>query len=603
MRFVRFYRQPWRFLTYPLALLLYLLLSAQGQAQSGAYWLTWVSFGSGGQSSNGGYTLQQVVGAPVAGVQQGGGYTLALELVNSAASGTPVGTPPTPTPTATPITPTPPTPTPSVSVTPPAATGDGYEIDDSCTQARTIATDGSQQSHTFHSQGDADWVQFPVRAGFEYLIEVTVPPASPANVVLDLYDACAQLPLDHQDHSFTPGARLRYQATEDGAFWLQLVNHESTVAGIHVRYELSVRQLSQMPQRGAVIIVAGKIRNNDPVGPNIYYVTDAVRQLFIDHDYSDDRIYYLAPDEQHPHVDGLATAANLETAITTWAADKVGPTQALTIYLMDHGSQGYFYLDKQKSEWVTPVQINNWLNGLEAQQPGLKVNVIIEACYAGSFIRADQSLSKAGRLIITSTDDENLAWASDRGARFSDHLLGALQRNESLYNSFREAQIAAGAANRAQRAWLDGDGNGQPEEESDRSVAAQRGFIFDGTFSDDAWPPYLAQVEVPTQLVQGRGQLRAEVRDDLKVAHVWAVIYPPSYVAPTTSEALIQEALQTVKLLDQGNGWYAATYPGFTERGTYRIVFFAEDEHQMPARPVASSMTNGSLIFLPLVAR
>ena len=84
---------------------------------------------------------------------------------------------------------------------------------------------------------------------------------------------------------------------------------------------------------------------------------------------------------------------------------------------------------------------------------------------------------------------------------------------------------------------------------------------------------------------------------------MWAVIYPPSYVAPTTSEALIQEALQTVKLLDQGNGWYGATYPGFSERGAYRIVFFAEDEHQMQARPVAGSMVNGSQIFLPLVIR
>lgn len=532
-----------------------------------------------------------------------------LVIVHQAASATP--TPPptasdTPTPTLTPTPTSTPTETPTPTATPTelsAAEGDAYETDDTCAQARALLPDSTLQAHTFHTEADTDWVQFPVVAGAEYLIEVTIPLTSPADVVLELYNACNQLPLDGQDYTFSPGARLRLEADTTGTFWLQLVNHERTVAGSHVRYDLAVRNLREASQPGAAIIIAGKIRDNDPVDPNIYAVTESARQLFIDYGYTDERIYYLAPDRQQPNVDALATAANLEAAITTWAAEKVGPDRALTLYLMDHGDQGYFFLDRQRGEWVTPEQLHQWLTVLEGKQPGVKINVIIEACYAGSFIRATQSLSKPGRVIITSTDNENLAWASRDGAFFSDHLLGALRRGESLYNSFREAQIAARVANRAQQAWLDDNGNGQPEESSDGLIAAQRGFAFAGTFTTEQWPPYIAQVQPPGTLENGRGQVRADVRDDLKVADVWAIIYPPSYVAPTTGEALVQESLDTMKLLDQGNGWYGANYAGFAEIGAYRIVVFAEDEQGMLARPVAITVETGHRLFLPLITR
>jgi alpha-tubulin suppressor-like RCC1 family protein len=533
-----------------------------------------------------------------------------LVIVQQSATGTPTATPtPTLPPTATPTatagnTPTA-TPSPTLTATPTrprASEGDDYETDNTCAQARAIAANGSLYPHTFHTEADTDWVQFPVVAGAEYLIEVAIPPTSPADVVLELYDACDQLPLAGQDYAFTPAVRLRFKASATGAFWLQLFNHERSVAGAHVHYELAVRNLSEAGQPGAAIIVAGKIRSADPVEENIYQVTNAARQLFIDHGYTDDRIYYLAPDLQ-ANVDALATAANLEAAITAWAVDKVGPDRALTLYLMDHGDRGYFFLDKQRSEWVTPEQVHQWLTVLETKAPGVKINVIIEACYAGSFIRAAQSLSKPGRVIITSTDNENLAWASRQGAQFSDHLLAALRRGESLYNSFRAAQSAARIANGGQQPWLDGDGNGHPEESSDGLIAAQRGFAFAGTLPNEQWPPYIAQVQPPGNITNGRGQVRADVRDDLKVTDVWAIIYPPSYVAPTTGEALVQETLDTIKLLDQGNGWYGAAYPGFTEMGVYRIVVFAEDGQRMQAQPVAITVETGRQLFLPLITR
>jgi hypothetical protein len=49
----------------------------------------------------------------------------------------------------------------------------------------------------------------------------------------------------------------------------------------------------------------------------------------------------------------------------------------------------------------------------------VKTNILIEAYYFGSFIEGEQRVSKAGRLLITSTNAQNVAYASAKGAQFS----------------------------------------------------------------------------------------------------------------------------------------------------------------------------------------
>ena len=134
-------------------------------------------------------------------------------------------------------------------------------------------------------------------------------------------------------------------------------------------------------------------------------------------------------------------------------------------------------------------------------------------------------------------------------------------------------------------------------------IAGQRGFAYTGTLADDACPPYIAHVDAPLNVSNGSGLLRANVLDDVDVQHVWAVIYPPYYVAPSDSEALVQETLPTVKLLDQGKDMYAATFDGFREIGDYRIVLYAEDNQGFTARPVTIEVSTGSRVLLPVIMR
>ncbi len=510
---------------------------------------------------------------------------------------------PTPTPTRTPT----PTSTPTSLATPtrtptrqPNLAGDGFEEDDACQQASQITSDGALQLHTFHDAADSDWVRFDAQANVTYLVEAYVPAQSPADVILEIYAACAGVPQSSQNYSYSAGVRLEFEAIQDGPLFLHFFNHDPAMAGDGVSYTVTVRALAQQPQRGALILVAGRLTTSDPLQTNIHHVTETAYDLFIDQGYTDDDIFYLTTDLGGlPLSDAYASNSALQAAITQWAPNRVGPDRALTIYMMDHGAQGRFYLDKRRSDWVTPEQLDQWLDELEIARPGVRVNVIIEACYSGSFLAP---LSKEGRVIVASTDATNLAWASPEGAIFSDHFLAALGRAESLNNSFLHGLEAAALSRPSQHPWIDGNGNGMANETPDLEIAAVRGFAYAGSFAGERWPPFIVAAQVTGMTPTGNATLRAEVRDDVRVRRVWAEIYPPTYQPPANQEQLASDILPTIVLNDQGNSQFAALYPGFSQPGLYHIVIHAEDEDQ-EARPYALSVYAGPASFLPMLMK
>jgi len=254
-------------------------------------------------------------------------------------------------------------------------------------------------------------------------------------------------------------------------------------------------------------------------------------------------------------------------------------------------------------QWVAPQEVDGWLSQLEAARPGVKINVIVEACYAGSFIDLPQAVSRPGRVVIASTGAWNVAWASGSGALFSDHFVTALGQGESLYAGFQTARWAVQSAHPDQTPWLDDDGDGLANETGEGQEAQRRGFSYAGTLVNEGWPPYIVQATGPERVEQGRGVIRANVLDDERVRRVWAVIYAPSYQPPQPGEELVSETLPTIVLLEQGSGWYGATYTGFNEVGLYRVVIYAEDNAGQEARPVAIEVRTGWPVFLPLVER
>ncbi len=480
---------------------------------------------------------------------------------------------------------------------------DLYEPDNTCTQARTTLPDGMIQEHTFHRYADEDWVVFEAIAGANYRIDAQIPPASLADVELEVYDHCTGAPLDGQGYAFAPGVVLEFTSPISGAIYLRWANTEPAVFGESVAYHISVRDLSQETFHGAVVIVAGREKPNDILQSNIHYAANQVYQLFQAHGYPSERIFYLATDSTLPGFNAPATAANLQTALTTWAAERTNSERPLTLYLIDHGSPNMVYLDRPAGEFVTPAQIDTWLTQLETARPGVKINVIVEACNSGSFINLPQTVSKSGRVVITSTGPRNLAFASSQGAMFSDFFLAALWQGQSLYQAFQNACWATQDAFPHQSPWLDDNGNSTPNEDLDGQEAALRGFAYPGTLSGVQWPPHIVQASGPDVITQGQGIIHAEVRDDEQVARVWAVVYPPSYVPPETGDELTLETLPPVPLTPLGSDQFTVNHTGFTEIGVYRIVLYAEDNGGRMARPFTLEVRSGWRVYLPMLIR
>jgi hypothetical protein len=487
----------------------------------------------------------------------------------------------------------------AIQAWPQTVSGDAYEPDDVCgAQTTLLPSDGAVQAYTFHAYADEDWVPFAVTMGVTYVVQARVPSTSSANLTLELYEACEQALDGERDQVFGPDARFTFVAPTSGVYHLRLQNEPLSVYGADVAYHLSIRDLRETEATGAVVIVAGKRRDDDPLQGNIQHVTDAAYRFASEHGCTAEQIYYLSTDDSLLGFDDTPTADTLEYALTEWAADKVDSNSLLTLFMMDHGGSDEFYLNGP-DETVTPDQLDGWLEQLEAQT-GARLNVVIDACHSGSFIEPEQTVSREGRVVIASTKSDALAYASQEGAVFSDAFFNALEQEMTLLEAFQDAW-SVGQSSPGQTPWLDDDGDGTPNEAQDGALAALRGFACDVPEPVEQSPPYIVQAEVKRLRVdKGRGEIWAEVKDDREVKRVWAVVYSPSYPSPEPGEELVEPLLQ-LELRWQGNDWYGDWYIAFDEIGEYRVVIYAEDDGGLTSLPEEITVRTGWAIYLPLV--
>ncbi|MEM7532327.1 MAG: C13 family peptidase [Chloroflexota bacterium] len=536
-------------------------------------------------------------------------------ILTPTATSIPTNTPiktPTPSSTST-LTNTPsstphPTATPTITFGGPIG-GDAYEDNNQCANATPIEPDGIAQTHTFHTPNDRDWLTFTAPTDDFYLIDVSVPTGSLADVDLIYYSDCHSGSKEDVNQRNAPGIKFHVDAEANQQFFIKLKHVKINVFGPHVRYEISVRKLPSEPPTGAVIILAGRYRTIDTLQDNINHTAQKAYQLFQNKGVAAGDILFLATDSELIGYDKEATALNLRDGIREWAAERVSAEQALTLYLIDHGERNLLYLDEPNEEYLTPNELDDWLHDLEEDTPDLKVNVIVEACYSGSFISPDSSggsISRPGRLIITSTSDDSDAYASDGGIQFSDTFITRLNMSDNLPIAFQRAKESAQSNFTYQDPWLDGDGDGIPNEDDDVFVAAARGFEYEGTFSTK-WPPFIVHADPPTRIIDRRGTFHVEVRDDQGVEAVWAVVYPPDYTPPTSDgEINTDAALDRILLTphaELGPDMYQGNYPGFSESGIYHVVIHATDEDELTAQPVVLAVDTNVKLFLPVVSR
>ncbi|MCL4858165.1 MAG: fibronectin type III domain-containing protein [Caldilineaceae bacterium] len=360
---------------------------------------------------------------------------------------------------------------------------------------------------------------------------------------------------------------------------------------------------------GAVIIVAG---HNETFGlqTNIYNAANRAYRIFKTAGFSDDNIFYISPTGQDADgngsndVDAPASPDAVQQAITGWAKEngRVGPGKPLFLYMIDHGFADKFCVNGcSASQVVTPEELNGWLKNLEDATGLNEVNIVIEACQSGSFIDRPNGavlngLGGAGRVVITSTDRANNAYASAQGAFFSDAFFSCVADSNNLKVCFEQASAAVAATGVKQLPWMDDNGDGVFNS-GDGAVAQNRHV----TAFFSSIRPEIRNVEVIRD--GANGQLVATLDEGAEaIGLVWATIFPPSFEEP--DGVTLNLNAPTVRLDPDPNtpGRYLFNYVnGFTEDGDYRIVFYAQDRlgiHAVPRR-------EGQLdtLFLPILFR
>lgn len=208
---------------------------------------------------------------------------------------------------------------------------------------------------------------------------------------------------------------------------------------------------------GYAILVTGKL---DAFGEGHLehgQTTEYVYQVLLERGFTDADIHYLReflpgePDAGYP-VDGPPTAAALQDAIETWAAQKMQASPApLYVILVDHGSPGIFHMDITGTGPMESIGAIDVDHSLDLLQSALGVSdqpifVIDASCYSGSFIPV---LSGPNRIVITSTSEGEISYRgvvnTATGARDGDFFLNEFFRNAAEGRTIRQSfELACG---------------------------------------------------------------------------------------------------------------------------------------------------------------
>ncbi len=380
-------------------------------------------------------------------------------------------------------------------------------------------------------------------------------------------------------YEFTPAQRGDYTCE---AAWSGNDNYEPASSKITIT---AVKE----PAKTIIVLGGGDETTNqhwltfDRIAQHVYKTFKRCHNQEYKDIIDDEYIFFLSPSKQASDIIDKPTSAEwLKYAITEWAKERVNKYVPLCIYLISHNRGDKFLLAKGDEDvYLTPEMLDEWLNVLPDDTP---VIIVIEACYSGKFITKTSNgnpvLSKYGRTIITSANEEERAELLGNKSSFSKFFFDAVEKNQDVLTAFFEASetISYIPQHRHQKPQLDANGNGTPNEEIDYALLGQtdakkRIYIPDeGICAGE--PPEIEWVKCEPEILK-EGETKATIRANiygLDVSNVLASITPPVY-----DESNLDTSYDEIVLLDKGGGVYEAEYDKFTSSGNYTIVVNAKN--------------------------
>ena len=352
------------------------------------------------------------------------------------------------------------------------------------------------------------------------------------------------------------------------------------------------------------IILAGRKPPRDPLWPTTQVYANFAYITLTRQGYTKERIYYLSSDtdldldenDEADDVDADATNANLEYAITQWAAE----ADNLVIYMIDHGGNQTFQMSP--TETLTAADLDNWLDALQATITG-KIILVYDACESGSFVSAlaPPPGYEDKRVVITSASPNEPAQFNNNGAiSFSSYFWSQIFNGFTVGEAYDLADTAMAAD---QTPLLDDSGDGSADQ-ADDGLIAQATYIGAGSqIQGDA--PVIGSLSVPSSVSDSTPTVLAAVNvtDDNGIARVWAVIRPPNFNVGSADNPV--QDMPTIDLhpTDADPSRFEVIYEDFHADGTYQIAFYARDNIGNTSIPkLASVSVNNSRTRKAIIA-
>ena len=121
------------------------------------------------------------------------------------------------------------------------STYDAYEPDDDYIQASTLAPGSTQSRHSFHVDGDHDWMAFSAARSLTYTVE-TLNLGINCDTVLALVDTDGTTTITSIDNPDpAEGERIEWVAPADGTYYVHVHHFSSGASGAETGYDVLVR--------------------------------------------------------------------------------------------------------------------------------------------------------------------------------------------------------------------------------------------------------------------------------------------------------------------------------------------------------------------------
>ena len=325
------------------------------------------------------------------------------------------------------------------------------------------------------------------------------------------------------------------------------------------------------------IIISGRTTPNvyDPVWLATDNMADYAYETFLYKGFSKSSIHYLSPvvnsdvdgNGVMDDIDAVNTYSNVSDTFQYFATNAVSN---LYVYLVDHGetnSGGQMRLSP--SESLSADVLSQWLDVLQNTYQ-MDVTVILDFCYAGTFLDDLVYTGATKRIVIASTTDEDPAFFIAQGlVSFSEAFFNALSLGFDIKTAFLLAQQAVGDY---QDAWLDDNKDGVYNKHEDGNNATQ---TIGGNTVAGADIPEIGIIR-NNQSLSGSTEATiwaSDISATYPIDRVWCVVIPPNFNPDPTAPVV---DLPECDLYNVGYR-YEATYQGFSEPGTYKLIFYAMD--------------------------